>query len=57
VVKIWFKDPKLTILKVNPQDGYYWDTKDGKLVSLFKMAVSVITGKELDGSIERGIKK
>lgn len=60
MVRIWFKDPEdpnLTILKVVPQDGYYWDTKDGKLVSLFKMAVGVITGKELDGSIEGEIKK
>jgi general stress protein 26 len=59
MVKIWFKDPEepnLTIIKVVPEDGYYWDTKDGKLVSLFKMAVGVITGKEMDGSIEGKIK-
>lgn len=58
-MKIWFKDPEdpnLTILKVTPQDGYYWDTKDGKLVSLMKMAVGAITGKELDGSVEGKIK-
>jgi general stress protein 26 len=60
LVKIWFKDPEdpnLSILKVTPEDGYYWDTKDGKLVSLFKMVVGAITGKELDGSIEGKIKK
>lgn len=59
-MKIWFKDaedPNLSILKVVPQDGYYWDTKDGKLVSLFKMVIGAITGKELDGSIEGKIKK
>jgi general stress protein 26 len=59
IVKVWFKDPEdpnLTIIKVVPEDGYYWDTKDGKLVSLFKMAVGIITGKELDGSIEGKIK-
>ncbi len=58
-VKIWFKepeDPNLTILKVVPEDGYYWDTKDGKLTSLFKMAIGMITGKELDGSIEGKVK-
>lgn len=57
--KIWFKDhddPNLTILKVIPEDGYYWDTKDGKIVSLFKMVVGAITGKEMDGSIEGKIK-
>jgi general stress protein 26 len=59
-MKIWFKDPEdpnLTILKVIPQDGYYWDTKNGKLVSLFKMVVGAITGKELDGSVEGQIRK
>ncbi|MEO7984372.1 MAG: pyridoxamine 5'-phosphate oxidase family protein [Bacteroidota bacterium] len=59
MVKVWFKDPgdvNLTIIKVVPEDGYYWDTKDGKLVSLFKMAVGALTGKELDGSIEGKIK-
>jgi len=59
-MKIWFKDPEdpnLTILKVMPQDGYYWDTKNGKLVSLFKMVVGAITGKELDGSVEGQIRK
>ncbi len=57
--KIWFKDhddPDLTIIKVTPEDGYYWDTKDGKIVSLFKMAVGLVTGKELDGSVEGKIK-
>jgi general stress protein 26 len=60
MVKIWFKtpeDPNLTIIKVVPADGYYWDTKDGKFVSLLKMAAGAITGKELDGSIEGRIKK
>lgn len=32
MVKIWFKDPdnpNLTIIKVVPQDGYYWILKTG----------------------------
>ena len=45
-------DPSLTIIKVTPEDGYYWDTKDGKLITLLKMAAGAITGKEIDGSIE-----
>ena len=59
MAKIWFKDhgdPNLTLIKVTPEDGYYWDTKDGKIVSLFKMAVGLITGKEIDGSIEGKVK-
>lgn len=60
MAKIWFQegpeDPSLTILKVTPEDGYYWDTKNGKLVTLFKMAVGMITGKEIDGSLEGNLK-
>ena len=56
LAKTWFnggpEDPMLTIIKVTPEDGYYWDTKDGKLVTLLKMGVGAITGKEIDGSIE-----
>ena len=56
IAKTWFNggpdDPSLTIIKVTPQDGYYWDTKDGKLVTLLKIAAGAITGKEIDGSIE-----
>ena len=54
--KIWFKDandPNLTIIKVTPEDGYYWDTKNGRLVTLLKIAVAAVTGNSGgDGSIE-----
>ena len=60
IAKTWFndgpEDASLTIIKVTPLDGYYWDTKDGKLVSLLKIATGAITGKEFDGSIEGKIK-
>jgi general stress protein 26 len=58
-VKTWFDgpdDPKLTLIKIVPEQGYYWDTKDGKIVSMLKMAAGAITGKELDGSIEGKIR-
>ncbi len=58
-VKIWFDspdDPNLTIIKVEPQDGYYWDTKNGKFVALLKMTAGMITGKEFDDSVEGRIK-
>jgi len=60
IAKTWFnggpEDPSLTIIKVIPQDGYYWDTKDGKLVTLLKIAAGAITGREMDGSIEGKVK-
>lgn len=41
-------DPNIAIAKVKPSDGYYWDTKNGKLISLFKMATSSISGNKDD---------
>lgn len=47
----WFTgvdDPNLTALKIVPQEAYFWDTKDNKYVSLFKMGISAITGDKAD---------
>lgn len=56
IAKTWFndgpEDASLTIIKVTPLDGYYWDTKDGKFVTLLKIAAGAIAGKEFDGSVE-----
>jgi general stress protein 26 len=60
IVKTWFnggpEDPTLTIIKVTPEDGYYWDTKDGKLITLLKIAAGAIAGREFDGSLEGKLK-
>ena len=60
IAKTWFKegydDPELTLIKFDPDDGYYWDTKDGKLISLIKMVAGAISGKELNSGIEGRIK-
>lgn len=54
--KAWFKggkdDPEITLLKVVPQDGHYWDTKNGSFISLMKIALATVSGKEMDGGIE-----
>lgn len=55
ILKIWFdgpKDPNITLIKVLPTDGFYWDTKNNKAVQLVKMLAGMVTGKELDDSIE-----
>ncbi len=47
----WFEgvdDPNLTAIKVIPKDAHYWDTKNGKLVSLLKMGVGAVTGEKQD---------
>jgi general stress protein 26 len=60
IAKTWFEegknDPEATVIKVTPQDAYYWDTKDGKLVSLLKMAAGAITGNVDDGGVEGRLK-
>ena len=56
VAKTWFQDgyndPELTLIKIIPEEGYYWDTKDGKVVSLLKFVAGAVTGKELNTGIE-----
>jgi len=56
IAKAWFPegvdDPELTVLKVKPTDGYYWDTKSGKLVSTIMIMAAAVSGKALDDGIE-----
>lgn len=54
----WFdgvNDPNLTAIKVIPKEAYYWDTKNGKLVSLLKMGIGAITGEKQDLGEEGGL--
>lgn len=56
IMKTWFTegedDPRITVIKVQPDSGYYWDNKHGNAVALLKMAVGAVMGKTLDDSIE-----
>lgn len=56
VFQTWFTggvdDPRITVLKVVPYDGYYWDTKHGNFVAGIKMLVGAATRRTLDDSIE-----
>lgn len=59
LVKAWFTegvdDPRITVIKVSPHEGYYWDNKHGNLVALVKTAVGALTGNTFDDSIEGDI--
>ena len=49
----WFdgkEDPNVSIIRVEPKETYYWDTKAGKLVSLLTFATAAITGNKTDNS-------
>jgi general stress protein 26 len=56
ILKTWFTegvdDPRITVIKVAPIDGYYWDTKHGNAVAGVKMLIGAAIGKTLDDSIE-----
>jgi general stress protein 26 len=51
IVKAWFPegedDPNLALLKIQPNECYYWDAETGKMVQFLKMAASIVTGKRL----------
>jgi general stress protein 26 len=56
ILKTWFTegvdDPRITVIKVDAEQGYYWDTKHGNAVAFLKMAAGAVLGKTLDDSIE-----
>lgn len=60
VLKTWFTggadDPRITVIKVTPSEGYYWDNKHGNFVAGVKMLIGAAIGKTLDDSIEGNLK-
>lgn len=56
IIKTWFTegidDPRITVIRVSPNEGYYWDTKHGTAVAGAKMLIGSVIGKTLDDSIE-----
>ena len=60
IMKTWFtegeNDPRISLIKVVPAYGYYWDTKHGNMVAGIKMLIGAAMGKTLDDSIEGKLK-
>ena len=60
ILKTWFtegeNDPRISVIKVMPSEGYYWDTKHGMAVAGIKMLVGAVIGKTMDDSIEGKLK-
>ncbi len=52
----WFTegvdDPRITLIKIDPVNSYYWDTKHNMAVGLIKRTVGAIIGKTMDDSVE-----
>ena len=60
IVKTWFTegidDPRITVIKVAPSEGFYWDTKHGSMVAFLKMTAGAVIGKTLDDSVTGELK-
>ncbi|HVK03750.1 MAG TPA: pyridoxamine 5'-phosphate oxidase family protein [Armatimonadaceae bacterium] len=56
IIKTWFTegvdDPRITVIRVAPTEGYYWDNKHGNVIAGIKMLFGAAIGKTLDDSIE-----
>ena len=50
----WFEegkeDPNVTIIRVSPEETYYWDTKAGKFITMLSFIGAAVTGKTTDNS-------
>ena len=61
MAKTWFKEGKedanISLIKVIPEDAYYWDTKNNKMVSLIKFAIGAVgIPPKNDGGVEGRLK-
>ncbi|OYU80877.1 MAG: general stress protein [Flavobacterium sp. BFFFF1] len=58
-MKTWFTegqdDPRITVIKFVPSEGYYWDTKHNMAIGLLKRTYGAIVGETYDDSIEGNI--
>ena len=52
MLKAWFPDglddPDLTLLKINPSQGEYWDAPSSKMVQLAGFVKATVTGESYD---------
>lgn len=47
----WFdgkEDPNVSVIRVTPEETYYWEPKVGKFVSMLHFATAAITGQKSD---------
>lgn len=56
----WFTegvdDPRITVIKVTPTDGHYWDTKHGNMIAGIKMLIGAALHKTMDDSMEGNLR-
>ena len=56
VLKTWFTegedDSRISVIKVEPIEGYYWDNKHGNAIAFIKQLAGAAIGQTLDDSVE-----
>ena len=56
LIQTWFTggqdDPRITVIRVTPTEGYYWDTKHGMAVAGVKMLLGAVLRKTMDDSVQ-----
>jgi len=56
MLKVWFTegkdDPRITVIRFKPNQGYYWDTKHNAVVAFAKRAYGAVVGETYDDSVE-----
>lgn len=49
--KTWFQggkdDPEISLIRVEPVEGAYWDSKGNRAINFIKMLASTVVGKDL----------
>ena len=60
IMKTWFTegkdDPRISVIKVEPIEGYYWDTKHNQAIGFVKRLTGALIGKTMDDSIEGSLR-
>lgn len=53
MANVWFEeeeeDPNVSIIRVTPDETYYWDTKAGKFVTMLHFFTAAVTGNKSEG--------
>ena len=47
-------EPDVTVIKIASAEDYYWDTKEGKMITMLRWAAGAVVGKAIDDGSREG---
>lgn len=60
MVSSWFggerENPRVCLIKVQPAVAHYWDSEDGKLITIAKMLTQAVTGSPIGRGVEGNLR-